>query len=230
MTAEVVVFWVLSVVAVGAAIAMVTMRNVVHGALMLVLNFFAIAGLFLVLGSSFLAIVQLIVYAGAIMVLFLFVIMLLGIDRDDLLIEHSRWSRVAAWGLAGALATAVGFVFIGPYTGPGSVCDTGTQATGGGTSGSVACVGLQNALGDTGSSVRLAAETLFTRYLFSFEFVALVLVVATVGALVIGRRATTTPTPSRDIAEMDLGSSAPTGRVQVATPHAHGGADDREVA
>jgi multisubunit Na+/H+ antiporter MnhC subunit len=74
------------------------MRNIVHGALMLVLNLLAIAGLYLTLESSFLSIIQVLVYAGAIMVLFLFVIMLLGVDRDDLLVEPAPHQVLAVLG------------------------------------------------------------------------------------------------------------------------------------
>src|SRR6056297_624397 len=84
-SAEVVGFWVFAVLALGSALAVVTMRNIVHAGLMLVINLLAIAGLYLTLESSFLSIVQVLVYAGAIMVLFLFVVMLIGVDRDDAL-------------------------------------------------------------------------------------------------------------------------------------------------
>ena len=83
-----VVFWVFAPVSVASAIGMLVMRNAVHAALFLIVNFFTIAVFYLVLGASFLFAVQIIVYAGAIMVLFLFVIMLLGVDKaDDLTIE-----------------------------------------------------------------------------------------------------------------------------------------------
>ena len=188
MTAEVVLFWILSVVAIGAGIAMVTMRNVVHGALMLVLNFFAIAGLFLVLGSSFLAIVQIIVYAGAIMVLFLFVIMLLGVDRDDLLVARDRWQRIGAWTLALVLVGALSVTFVGPYTSDASRCGP-TQGQVAAEPGAVPCAGLDEAVAAADdSSVRFAAEHLFGRHIFAFELVAFLLIVAIVGALVMGGR------------------------------------------
>jgi hypothetical protein len=99
----------------------ITLRNIVHGALMLVLNLLAIAGLYLTLESSFLSIVQVLVYAGAIMVLFLFVIMLLGVDRDDLLAETrvARGSRRSSAARCWPLALL--FAFVGP-TPPASVC------------------------------------------------------------------------------------------------------------
>jgi NADH:ubiquinone oxidoreductase subunit 6 (subunit J) len=90
------------------------MRNLVHGALMLVIHLLAVAGLYLTLESQFLAVVQVLVYAGAIVVLFLFVIMLLGVDRDDLLIVGDR-RRVAGIVAAGLLvAGAMTAAFVGP--------------------------------------------------------------------------------------------------------------------
>src|SRR5213594_1690714 len=75
---------------------MVLARNAVHAALLLIVNFFTLAVFFLILGSPFLFVVQIIVYAGAIMVLFLFVIMLLGVDRQEPLVERLRGQRVMA--------------------------------------------------------------------------------------------------------------------------------------
>src|ERR671925_2124022 len=92
--ADWIVFWVLAPISVLAGGAMVLARNAVHSALFLIVNFFTLAVFFLVLGSPFLFVVQIIVYAGAIMVLFLFVIMLLGVDRRDSLKERvlaQRW-------------------------------------------------------------------------------------------------------------------------------------------
>src|SRR5688572_18906616 len=86
-------FVVFGALALAAGLLMVVQRNAVHGALLLVLNFFAIAVLFLTLAAEFLMAAQVIVYAGAIMVLFLFVIMLLGVDRDERLGEPRRLQR-----------------------------------------------------------------------------------------------------------------------------------------
>ena len=91
-----VVFWVFAPISVASAIAMLFQRNAVHAALFLIVNFFTIAVFYLVLGASFLFAVQIIVYAGAIMVLFLFVIMLLGVDRDETLIERLKGQRPMA--------------------------------------------------------------------------------------------------------------------------------------
>src|SRR5205807_2231625 len=95
--ADWIVFWVIAPLSVASAIAMILARNAVHSALLLIVNFFCLAVFFLILGSPFLFVVQIIVYAGAIMVLFLFVIMLLGVDereslRDQVLAQ--RWLAV----------------------------------------------------------------------------------------------------------------------------------------
>src|SRR5438270_7235901 len=86
---------------------MLFQRNAIHSALLLVVNFFTLAVFFLVLGSPFLFVVQIIVYAGAIMVLFLFVIMLLGVDRQDSLVERIRGQRQLALLLAAGLVAEV---------------------------------------------------------------------------------------------------------------------------
>src|SRR5215212_7837327 len=104
-----VVFWVFAPIAIGAAVAMLLMRNVVHAALFLVLNFGCIAVMFLLLDAPFLFAVQIIVYAGAIMVLFLFVIMLLGVDRGDDVRERLWGQRWIAVALAVGFVLEVGF-------------------------------------------------------------------------------------------------------------------------
>lgn len=185
-TAEIVLFWVFAVLALGAALAVVTMRNIVHGALMLVLNLLAIAGLYLTLESSFLGVIQILVYAGAIVVLFLFVVMILGVDRDDLLLARGRNQFAAVLGgvlLAGALL----FAFVGPYTGPPSVCGSDAAIEVG--SGQQRCVGLADQLAeDDGAGAAFLGERMFTRYTYAFELSALLLTVATIGAVILARR------------------------------------------
>jgi NADH-quinone oxidoreductase subunit J len=199
-TAEIVLFWVFAVLALGAAIAVITMRNIVHGALMLVLNLLAIAGLYLTLESSFLAIIQVLVYAGAIMVLFLFVIMLLGVDRDDLLQETHVRSRALAV-LGGALLSgALLFAFVGTYTSPASVCGPDVAAVA--EAGQVRCVGLAEAYGeDDDSGVAFLGLRMFTRFTWPFELAALLLTVATIGAVILARR--------RDLAPEDIDQLPP---------------------
>jgi NADH-quinone oxidoreductase subunit J len=184
-TAEVVLFSVFAVLALGAALAVVTMRNIVHGALMLVLNLLAVAGLFLTLESAFLSVIQVLVYAGAIMVLFLFVIMLLGVHRDDLYLETQRRNQVMAVTGGAILAGAVLFAFVGPYTGDASVCGSEVAATAEGER----CIGLADAKADDDEAgVAFLGERMFTRYTLPFELSALLLTVATIGAVILARR------------------------------------------
>lgn len=187
-TAEVILFSVFSVIALGAGIAVITMRNIVHAALMLVINMLAIAGLYLTLQSGFLTIVQIIVYAGAIMVLFLFVIMLLGVDRDDLLVDTSRWHRAAAGLGTVAIAGLLLYGFAGTYTGAESRCgDQAATRTAEDTG--LRCVGMDAAIASNDNgSVGVIADSLFGRYTFPFEISALLLTVATIGAMLLGRR------------------------------------------
>ncbi|HEX9890362.1 MAG TPA: NADH-quinone oxidoreductase subunit J [Nitriliruptorales bacterium] len=202
-TAEQVMFWILAVVAVGSALAVIAMRNIIHAALMLVLNLAAIAGMYLLLETGFLGVVQVIVYAGAIVVLFLFVIMLLGVDRDDLLADVKMWHRLGAGGLAVLVLAGTMWAFVGPYTSDASRCNRPQEAAPAegepaltaeellerASSHDVACVGLEGALAEQpNGSVSFVADRLFNRYTFAFELAGLLLTVATIGAIVLGRR------------------------------------------
>ena len=164
---EKILFWVMAPVALGSGIAMLLARNAVHSALLLVLNFFTLAVFYVLLDAHFLAAVQVIVYAGAIMVLFLFVIMLLGVDRRETLREPIRFQRPLA------LVLGIGFVGIAVFT---------IHSTLGGNT----FKGLTdaNAPGNTQALGRL----LFTRYSFPFEVASVLLIVAAIGAMVLGRR------------------------------------------
>src|SRR3990170_622869 len=104
-----VVFRVFAPISAASAIAMLFQRNAVHAALFLIVNFFTLAVFYLVLGAPFLFAVQIIVYAGAIMVLFLFVIMLLGVDRGESLRERLAGQRPLAIGLGLAMFAEVFF-------------------------------------------------------------------------------------------------------------------------
>jgi NADH-quinone oxidoreductase subunit J len=198
-TPEVVLFWVFAVLALGTGIAVITMRNIVHGALMLVVNFLSIAGLYLTLESSFLSIIQVLVYAGAIMVLFLFVIMLLGVANDDLLVSEPRTRVLAVLGGA-LLAGSLLFAFVGPYTTAASVCGPDAPAA---AVGQADCVGLAEAYGeDDPSGVAFLGRSMFTRYTYAFELSALLLTVATIGAVILARRRDLAP---EDEDEVDAG-------------------------
>ena len=193
-SAEFWVFWILAPIALGAAISMVVLRNPVHAALMLVVNFFVIALLFAVLEAQFLAVVQIIVYAGAIMVLFLFVLMLLGVgteQEDDRVAGGSTTDipgqRPAALVLGLLLFAALAVGVAGPFLGARYACNVGAEA----------CQGLAAINGQPGGNVRAIGALLFTDYVWPFEVASVLLVVAAVGAIVLGRKRE----PSDELAE-----------------------------
>ena len=163
------VFVVAAVAVLVGAFGVILSTNPVHSALMLVMTLFGVAVLFVAQQADFLAAVQVIVYAGAIVVLFLFVIMLLGVDRaENLGFEPLRGQRVAA-GLAGVLALGeVLFLARGHWA-------TGFTSAAGPASG-------------PGSNVEKLARSLFTRYLFAFEITSVLLVIAVIGAVVLAQR------------------------------------------
>lgn len=170
-TAEVVLFAVFGVLALGAGIAMVTMRNVVHAALMLVLNLLSIAALFLLLQSSFLSIIQVIVYAGAIMVLFLFVIMLLNLGHDAGPDLRGLVGRGSALVLGAAFFAATVTAVRGPF-----IPSRPEERAAG------------EALLESRGAIAMIADPLFRDYLVPFEVTSLLLLVAVVGAIVLARR------------------------------------------
>jgi NADH-quinone oxidoreductase subunit J len=178
-TAEFWVFVVTAVIALWTGVSVIVLRNAVHAALMLVLNFFAIAVLYAVLEAQFLAVVQIIVYAGAIMVLFLFVLMLLGITSETRFTERVRGQRTAAVLLGAALLVVLIGAGAGPYMGSDAVCPAEAG------SGDL-CVGLQarNSNGNVAGVGRL----LFTTYMWPFEVTSALLVIAALGAMVLGKR------------------------------------------
>jgi len=155
----------------GGAIGVVTSRNSVHAALSLVLTLFGVAVLFVAQHADFLAAVQVIVYAGAIVVLFLFVIMFLGVDRqEDIESEPLRGQRPLALVLIAIALGSLIALFVNANWVTGARSATGSTAGGGHT------------------NVYLLGKSVFTTYLFAFEATAALLVIAVVGAVVLARR------------------------------------------
>jgi NADH-quinone oxidoreductase subunit J len=191
---DVLVFVVASVIVLGGAIGVVAMRNPVHCALSLVASFFGVAVLFVDLDAHFLAAVQVIVYAGAIVVLFLFVLMLLGVDKvEDLTVDPLGGQRPAAIVAAVAVAGAVLATFFLTNDEAGQVV-TGEHS-------------LTGPLSADELNVRLLGEKLFTDYLFAFEITSVLLVIAVVGAVVLAR----TPRATREeLAEQEESESGET--------------------
>jgi NADH-quinone oxidoreductase subunit J len=170
---EILVFGVMFVMALGASLAMLFAPNAVHVALFLVATQVALALAFLLQGAFFVAAVQIIVYAGAIMVLFLFVIMLLGVDRREALIEPLPAQRGLAVGLGALLAAEILYIAF-----------QGVNLVAGGGDGA----GALTALNEDPGNVKALARALFSRYLLPFEATSILLVVAIVGVMVLARR------------------------------------------
>ena len=176
---DLIVFWLMAAVGVGAAVLMLLQRNAVHSALFLIVTQFALAVMFVLLGAHFLAAVQVIVYAGAIMVLFLFVIMFLGVDRREALVETIRGQRGLAIGLGVLLMAAV---FAAIRLGVGL---SGAPAT-----------------APRGDNVEAVGRTLFTKYVFPFEVTSILLIVAAIAAMVLARgRSRPAPPPEPAVEE-----------------------------
>ncbi|SCG59505.1 NADH-quinone oxidoreductase subunit J [Micromonospora humi] len=161
---EEVTFWILAPLALIGALGMVWARNAVHSALWLVLTMLCLGVFYVLQAGPFIGMVQIIVYTGAIMMLFLFVLMLVGRDASDSLIETLRGQRVAAvvlgLGFAGLVGTGL------------SRALNGVQA-----------VGLDQANAE--GNVQGIARLLFTKYVFAFELTSALLITAAVGAMVL---------------------------------------------
>ncbi len=165
-TGEMWVFIPLGILALVGALGMVAARNAVHSALFLVLTMLCLGVFYIVQSGPFLGVAQIIVYTGAIMMLFLFVLMLVGRDASDSLIETLRGQRVAA------ILLGVGFA--------GLVCVGLGRALAGTTA-----KGLAEANSAHGGNVQGLASLLFTRYVFAFEVTSALLITAAVGAMLL---------------------------------------------
>jgi NADH-quinone oxidoreductase subunit J len=194
---DVVTFLLASAIVLGGGIGVVVLRSPVHCALSLVASFFGVAVLFVDLGAHFLAAVQVIVYAGAIVVLFLFVLMLLGVDEvDDLDVDPlggQRWAGVVA-GVAVAVVVAATVVVAGNDDGGLAV---GTSSLSG---------ALTNELGEP--NIRILGRSLFTDNVFAFEITSVLLVIAVVGAVVLARTPRATKAELAELAELDAAIEA----------------------
>jgi NADH-quinone oxidoreductase subunit J len=174
---EAISFWILGPVALAGGIGLVTLRNAVHCALSLAATMMCLGAMYLVEQGPFIGLVQIIVYTGAIMILFLFVLMLVGRDASDSIVETLRGQRWAAAlaGIAFALlvALSVGRAFKG-----------------------IKPVNLA-ASNDGGKNVNSLAELIFTKYLFAFELTSALLIVAAVAAMVLAHVERDEPRPTQ---------------------------------
>jgi NADH-quinone oxidoreductase subunit J len=156
-----ILFFVLAAVSVSAVLGMIITRNQAYSALFLVLAFAALGGVFGLLGAPFMAVVQIIIYAGAIMVLFIFIIMMINF-RERITPEKRKWTI----GLAGAMAVVLLAEVLFALHGVG----TGSNAA------------------STGPSPTEIGRLLFTKYLYPFEITSILILAALVGAIVLVKK------------------------------------------
>jgi NADH-quinone oxidoreductase subunit J len=187
----VIIFWLLAPVMVAAALGMLFSRKAVHVALMLAVVMIGLAVLYALQQAPFLFAVQIIVYTGAILMLFLFVLMLVGVDASDSVVETIRGQRL--------MATVVGILF-----GLTVVLGVAQVSVG-------AIQGLAQA--NRGGNVQALAQLLFNRYVFAFEATSALLITAAIGAMVLAHRERLVPKPTQpDMARQRMRDYAAVGR------------------
>jgi NADH-quinone oxidoreductase subunit J len=168
MTLEIALFIIFAIVCVVSSVLMITRQNPVISALFLVLNFAALAGLYLTLNAQFIAVAQVIVYAGAIMVLFLFVIMLLRPENEKKFMEANPGVKVFAVFIAGLIF--IQLVYIIFFSHPSSVPEADVAAS------------------VKAGTIEEIGRELFTYYILPFEAAGFLLLAATIGALVLAKK------------------------------------------
>lgn len=165
MSLNLILFFGLALVAIVSAIGMLLSSNAIYSALFLILDMATIAVFYLTLGAPFIAMTQVTVYAGAIMVLFLFVIMLLGVERLRQR-QSLRWQQPLAIGLGALLLVEAGYLFI--FRGVKLV--------------------PESAVGANFGSPAMVGDMLFNQYLLPFEVTSVLLLVAMIGAIVLTKK------------------------------------------
>ncbi|MFE9105898.1 NADH-quinone oxidoreductase subunit J [Actinomadura geliboluensis] len=168
-------FWLLAVVSVAGALGMIFVRKAVHSALLLATVMLSLAALYAIQNAPFLAFVQVIVYTGAVLMLFLFVMMVVGVSSTDSLVETIRGQRF--WGVI----AAIGFIALL------------TAGLGNAALGDSAGLNQANAEGNVVGLARL----LFSKYVFAFEATSALLITAALGAMVLAHRERTEPKPTQ---------------------------------
>ncbi|MDZ4733946.1 MAG: NADH-quinone oxidoreductase subunit J [Nitrospirota bacterium] len=163
---EQVFFFYFAFVIAAAGVVVVAVRNPIYSALALLITLFHVAGLYVTLHAEFLAAVQIIVYAGAILVLYLFVVMLLNLRQD--IRYHRQWPMAAAVGVTLVVETVILAVMKG-WTAP------------------VVATESETIVGETGNTEAIG-DVLFSTYLFPFEVASLTLLVAMIGAIILAKK------------------------------------------
>ena len=180
-----IVWWILAIVSAGAAMSLILVRRAVHCAIMLAVVMLCLATMYAMLGAPFLAFVQIIVYTGAVLMLFLFVLMLIGISSSDSIVEKIKGQRQAtgllAIGLFVLLVVGIGHASLGP-----AVPQTAANGT---------------------NNLSGIATLIFTTYVFPFEATGALLITAALGAMVLAHRERAVPRPTqRELAARRLAS------------------------
>ncbi len=170
MGLELLLFYALAVVAVAASVLVVGIRSPIHSVMLLIVSFIALAGLYILLNAPFVAVIQIIIYAGAILVLFLFVVMLLSLQKEIAGVEKRGWRGPRRIGAVLSAAFAVELVW--------AVWQAATAHEPVGATASAQAV----------ESVRTIGQVLYTDYAFPFEVTSLLIIVAMVGAVVLAKR------------------------------------------
>ena len=166
MNPEAIAFWILGAIAVAGALGVVAAPKAVYSAIFLAITMISLAVIYVVQDALFLGVVQIVVYTGAVMMLFLFVLMLIGVDSTQSLVETIRGQRVAA------ILAALGFGVL-------LIAGIGTMKTNGFT-------GLAKA--NENGNVQGLAQLIFTRNLWAFELTSALLITAALGAMVLAHR------------------------------------------
>jgi NADH-quinone oxidoreductase subunit J len=188
-TTRLLVYWVLAIGSVTAALGMILARRAVHCAILLAIVMLSLAVMYALEGAPFLAFVQVIVYTGAVLMLFLFVLMIVGITAADSIIETIRGQRL--WAAIGGIALLVLLILV-----------IGHAAISPAPSASTTKFGNANVSG--------LARLIFTRYLFPFELTSALLITAAVGAMVLTHRERITAAPTqRDLARQRVAGGRP---------------------
>jgi NADH-quinone oxidoreductase subunit J len=174
---EAIAFWILGPLSLAGAVGTISVRNAIHSALSLVVTMMCLGAFYVIEQGPFLGLVQIIVYTGAIMILFLFVLMLVGRDSSDSIVETLRGQRWAAllFGLGFALLVAIGVAKAVHNIKPVDL----------------------NTPNASGANVQSISEVLFTRYLFAFELTSALLIVAAVGAMILAHIEREGPKPTQ---------------------------------
>ncbi|MCX6404356.1 MAG: NADH-quinone oxidoreductase subunit J [Actinobacteria bacterium] len=173
MTGEVVIFWVTAIFSVIGAVGLVISRKAVHSALWVAFTMINLAVLYFSLGGAFLGTTQIVVYTGAVMMLFLFVLMIVGVDSSDSLIETIKGQRLVGT----ILAFAFGALLTSAIT----------------TTGFSAAAGVAVANDANGGNIEGLAQLIFGRYLLAFEVTSALLITAALGAMVLAHNERWTP-------------------------------------